>query len=109
VDVAPSRQIRIRREDHDGRVFSGDSRVMFVHGEGAGLADDLPATWVSREEMAGWWGPGPVSPAHSGRIPDGALVADDGHMVLHRFSDQRLIGNHGGLTEAELRIPLLVR
>ncbi len=59
--------------------------------------------------MSGWWGPEPVDRAFAGRLPDGALVADDGHMVLHRFSDQRLIGNHGGLTPAELRIPLLVR
>ena len=108
LDVAQTRQIRIRREHHDGRVFSGDSRVMFVHGDGAELAEDLPATWVSQREMDGWWGPGPVESAYSGRLPDGALVADDGHMVLHRYSDQRLIGNHGGLTEAELRIPLLV-
>ena len=108
VDVPADRQVRILKEDHEGRVFSGDSRSMFVHGEGAELAGGLPATWVAREEMSGWWGLDPIEAIYADRVPDGTLMADDGHMVLHRYSDQRLIGNHGGLTEAELRIPLLV-
>lgn len=108
VDFPADRQIRIAKPHHEGRVFSGDSRVMFVNGDGAALADDLPATWIPAAEMEGWWGPGPHHPEFAGRRPDGVLVADDGFMVLHRFSDQRLIGNHGGLTAAERRIPLLV-
>ncbi len=108
VDFPPDRQIRIPKPDHDGRVFSGDSRVMFVHGDGAALAGALPATWHPIGRMDGWWGPGPVDPAFTGRVPDGALVADDAYVILHRFSDQRLIGHHGGLTPAERRIPLLI-
>ncbi|MDQ3781456.1 MAG: alkaline phosphatase family protein, partial [Actinomycetota bacterium] len=108
VDFPPDRQIRIAKPYHEGRVFSGDSRVMFVHGDGAALAGVLPATWLPIEHMDGWWGPGPVDPAFAGRVPDGALIADDGYVILHRFSDQRLIGHHGGLTPAERRIPLLI-
>jgi hypothetical protein len=36
------------------------------------------------------------------------LVADEGHSLLHRFSDTRLIGQHGGLSPAEREIPILV-
>lgn len=108
VDVPSERRVSIPKPDHEDRVFSGDGRVMFVHGEGASLADTLPASWVDRGEMAGWWGPGPRHPAFDVRAPDGALLADDGCALLHRFSDDRLIGQHGGLTEAELRVPLLV-
>jgi hypothetical protein len=37
-----------------------------------------------------------------------AGTADPGHALLHRFSDDRLLGRHGGLTEEALRVPLLV-
>jgi hypothetical protein len=108
VDIPKDRQVRIGKADHEGRTFYGDPRATFVKGDGASLAASLPATWVPREEMAGWWGPGKPHRDFAGRAPDGALMADPGYAVLHRFSDDRLIGQHGGLTEAELRIPLLV-
>ncbi|VAW09616.1 hypothetical protein MNBD_ACTINO02-1144, partial [hydrothermal vent metagenome] len=43
------------------------------------------------------------------RAPDGVLFADDGWLLLHRHADDRMIGNHGGLTPEEMNIPLLVR
>jgi len=108
VDIPKDRQVRIGKADHEGRTFYGDPRATFIKGGGASLAASLPATWVPREEMAGWWGPGKPHRDFAGRAPDGALMADPGYAVLHRFSDDRLIGQHGGLTEAELRIPLLL-
>ena len=108
VDFPPARQTRIERADHDGRRFSGDGRAMFVHGDGAALASALPARWVPIAEALPWWGPGPSHEAFAERAPDGILLADPGHLLLHRFSDDRMIGNHGGLTEAERRVPLLV-
>jgi hypothetical protein len=108
VDIPPERSSVISDEDHEGRQFAGDARVVFVHGEGASLADKLPATWVPRGEMEDWWGPGPRHPSFEERVPDGVLVADPGHAILHKYSDDRLIGQHGGLTPEELRVPLLV-
>lgn len=108
VDVAPENQIRIPDELHQGRVLYGDSRAMFVKGDGATLAEDLPAAWVEVDDLEGWWGPGPYHPGFEERLPDGVLFADPGHLLLHRYSDTRLIGSHGGITEAELKIPLLV-
>ncbi len=107
VDFPPERQHRIPKPAHDGREFFGDGRVMFVNGEGARLAESLPARWVPRHEMLDWWGPEPRHPSFAARAPDGALVADDGWLLLHRWSDDRLVGNHGGLTPAERRVPLL--
>ena len=108
VDFPPHRQVKIERRDHESRDFSGDGRAMYVHGEGASLAETLPAAWYSRGDMRDWWGPGPEHPAIDGRAPDGVLLADDDHLLLHKHSDDRMVGNHGGLTAAERRIPLLV-
>jgi hypothetical protein len=108
VDFPSERRVRIPRPDHQDRAFYGDGRVLFVRGAGKDLADTLPATWFERAAMVHWWGPPPHHQAFDGRAPDGVLVADDDHYLLHRFSDDRLIGNHGGLTDAELEVPLLV-
>jgi hypothetical protein len=108
IDVPPGRRTTITRADHDHLTFAGDARVVFVHGDGAGLAERLPATWVPRAEMEHWWGPGPRHPEFDARAPDGVLVVDPGCAVLHRFSDDRLVGQHGGLTPEELEVPLLI-
>lgn len=108
VDIPVERRAVIPKEDHEDRVFYGDPRVVFVRGEGESLADRLPARWVPRHEMEGWWGTGIRHPRFDERAPDGVLVADDGHSLLHRFSDDRLIGAHGGLTDGERRVPILV-
>jgi hypothetical protein len=108
VDVPPARQVRIAKPDHKSRTFYGDGRALFVRGDGAELAARLPATWVPLAGMHGWWGDAPPHPRFEERAPDGALIADEGHIVLHRFGDDRLVGHHGGLTAKEVRVPLLV-
>ncbi len=109
VDFPKSRQHKIPKPDHQGRELYGDVRAMFVKGDGAPLAEALPATWIPRDEAREWWGPGPSHAAFDARAPDGILLADDDAVLLHRFSDERLIGNHGGMTPEEQRVPLLVR
>lgn len=108
VDFPSDQQIRINKADHKDRIFFGDGRVMFVKGDGASLATRLPATWIPIDKMVHWWGPQPRHPKISGRLPDGVLVADDNILLLHRFSDDRMVGNHGALTDAERLIPLMV-
>ncbi len=102
------KQFKIAREDHEGRIFYGDGRAMFVKGDGASLAERIPATWVPIDEMIHWWGPEPRHPKLADRLPDGVLIADDDVLLLHRYSDDRMIGNHGALTDAERLIPLMV-
>ncbi len=108
VDFGSARQHRIPKSDHGDRVFYGDGRAMFVKGDGASIADDLPATWIARDGTKGWWGPGPYHPQFAERGPDGVLVADDDALLLHRFSDDRMVGHHGAMTDSERRVPLLV-
>jgi len=106
VDVPPERRHEIPKGDQDGRILYGDSRAMFVRG--APLDPPPGGMWVPRAEMESWWGPGDRHPSFQERAPDGVLVAPDGGAVLHRHSDDRLVGQHGGLTDGERRIPLLV-
>ncbi|MBT8217765.1 MAG: hypothetical protein KJO17_13010, partial [Acidimicrobiia bacterium] len=108
VDFPSPSQARIAKVDHDGREFYGDGRAMFVKGDGAALAEGLPATWIPIDQCRDWWGPGPMSRSAEDRLPDGILLADDDRLLLHRFSDDRMIGNHGALTDAERQIPLLI-
>jgi hypothetical protein len=42
------------------------------------------------------------------RLPDGLLFADDGFAWVLPGDDLPMVGHHGGLTEAEVRIPLLI-
>jgi hypothetical protein len=106
VDVPRQRRIAIPRADHEDRIFYGDPRVVFVRGTPP--PSPLPARWIPRTEMQDWWGPPPRHAGFEERAPDGVLVADDGYSILHRHSDERLIGQHGGLTPAEVGVPLLV-
>ena len=108
VDFPKDHQVRIPKAAHEDRTFYGDGRAMSVLGEGASLTHELPATWFPIEDAADWWGPAPRHPLFDERAPDGVLVADDGYLLLHRYSDDRMIGNHGAMTDAERLIPLLV-
>lgn len=108
VDIPLGRQVEIPRPAQEDLILYGDARTMFVRGDGAPLAADLPATWVPRKEMEHWWGPGDRHPEFENRAPDGVLVADDGYALLHRHSDDSLIGQHGAPTDEELRVPVLV-
>ncbi len=108
VDVTPAR--RRGFAPPDGLTLYGDARAVFARGDPAiasRLAADLPAQWVDASDMEGWWGPEPHHPELQQRTPDGVLLADDG-WALFPAGDTGTVGHHGGLSEAEVRIPLLV-
>ena len=108
IDFPRERATFVDRADEAGRLLYGDSRAMFVKGDGAALGSYLPGTWIPVSDMEHWWGPGPIHPQFNARKPDGVLLADDDRVIHHRHSDERLIGNHGGLTDSERVLPLLV-
>lgn len=108
VDVPEERRIRIPTAAHESRRFGGDPRAVFVYGEGASLSDDIGVDWLARQKIEEWWGPGPRHASFDDRSPDGVLLPPPGFSILHRHADDRLIGQHGGLTDQEARVPLLV-
>ncbi|MGI9647210.1 MAG: alkaline phosphatase family protein [Acidimicrobiia bacterium] len=108
VDFPAAQQIRIPKDLEDDHTFYGDSRAMFVKGDESPAFAPLPASWIPLEEIADWWGPGPRHEQFEARAPDGVLLADHDAILLHSHSDKRLIGHHGGLTDQERLVPLLV-
>jgi len=109
VDIAARNRIVLPRSET--LIFSGDNRVVYVSGsptEAVSLAKSLPATWVPVEDAEGLWGPGPFHGEFAARLPDGLLFAHEGYALVPAGTVDEMIGHHGGVTEAELRVPILV-
>lgn len=109
VDVLPDHHIPVGSVA--GVSIGGDSRVLHLHGPLDAierLTDGLPGTLVARSEAGPLWGPGPLHPEFENRAPDALLFADDGHAFLFEGDDQPMVGHHGGLTAAEIEIPVLI-
>ena len=109
IDIDEEHKVRLTSAQHEGRILYGDARALFVKGDGASLARDLPAVWVPYEEVSSFWGPDPKHETFEERRPDGVLFANDGYAIFHRRGNDRLIGHHGGLSDPERAIPLIVR
>ncbi len=59
----------------------------------------------------GWFGPGHSHPALAGRVGDYTLVAKDNHVLRDWLAGEERhmhVGMHGGLSEAEMWVPLIV-
>ncbi len=109
IDIDEVHKVRLTPAQHEGRILYGDARALFVKGDGASLARDLPAEWVPYEEITALWGPGPRHETFEERRPDGVVFAHDGYAIFHRRSNDRLVGHHGGLSDPERAVPLLIR
>ncbi len=60
----------------------------------------------------GWFGPGPVDGRLASRVGEYTLLMRDNWSILQRLPGERpfeLQAVHGGLSEAELRVPLIAR
>jgi len=108
IDIDEKNKVRLSKDEVRDLVIYGDARALFVRGDGAALARDLPADWVPIDELTTMWGPGPRHETFDERKPDGILFAHDGYAIFHLRTNDRLIGHHGGLSDNERVIPLLL-
>ncbi|MBC8074273.1 MAG: alkaline phosphatase family protein [Deltaproteobacteria bacterium] len=124
VDVAPERCIDLARVPGLMSCLAtapaGDQRQMSLFVRPRKLAeleriftDHLAeaTTMVAGEELlaAGVFGPGIHHPALAQRLGDVVLLAKDDHAMVHTppgMAPVFMPGSHGGMSEAELRIPL---
>ncbi|CDO87918.1 nucleotide pyrophosphatase [Mycobacterium triplex] len=124
LNVPPQARIDLDTDDRLGegiRVVAGEPRVRYLH-TAPGAATDVQATWSelldgraevhSREQAVASGIFGPVDPAHLARIGDVVVICTGDTAVLATKREPpeaaRLIGFHGGATEAEMAIPLIV-
>ena len=124
IDTAPERSLLLNDQpDLAQRLrlpLAGESRLAFVHAKpdqrvalGAGLAEFLGdrATVVSGEQFiaGGFFGPGEPHPALAQRVGDWVVAMADGWTLRDRLPGEQPfspIGVHGGLSAAELNVPL---
>ena len=111
IDFADSSKQLIRDRRYAGLTFYGDPRALYVKGERAvidQLAGETDARLVEPTELRSMLGDGPDHPELAERLPDALLLAPPDRLLLPRGMDRRLVGYHGGDTEAERSIPLLI-
>lgn len=110
IDYPEEAKQLLRASRWDDLVFWGDPRSLLVSGDGTTielLADEVGATMVTGDKLHRLWGPADMRGLGE-RVPDAALLAANNSLLLPRGFDKRLIGYHGGLSDAERQIPLLV-
>lgn len=125
-DTTPERSLLLN--DHPALTqqlrlpLAGESRLSFVYAKpdqrhtlGAGLVEFLGdrATVFSGEQFiaAGFFGPGTPHPALAQRVGDWVVAMADGWTLRDRLPGEKPfmpIGVHGGLSAAELNMPLVV-
>ena len=80
----------------------------YINTELAGIARSLRATGLID---AGWFGLGEAHPRLAQRIGDRVLLMEKNYVIKDWLAQEKrydLVGVHGGLSEDELRVPLIV-
>lgn len=111
LDIPESGKIKPAKADTEGLRWWGDSRSLMIRGpqdriEALAALTDSEVIPVHR--MRPWLGRGRPHPDLESRLPDALLLASDGTGIFPKGADTKKIGHHGGLTPAEVQIPLLV-
>jgi len=107
MEVGEGDKLLVREPEFDPLRLAGDPRGVQVWGE-AGLIEDLAAfTGGALVDPTPLVGPDLSTDARS-RLGEKVLLAPPGKVILPRGFDKRLRGYHGGLSDEEVKIPLLV-
>lgn len=109
-DIHPDGKIYLDRDLTDGMRCWGDGRVLMFLGplrRARRIARLTGARLVDTKQLQQWLGQGPPHPALP-ELPNAALLAPEGTVILPHYMPSHQVGHHGGITPQELRIPLLV-
>ncbi|MBW3667108.1 MAG: alkaline phosphatase family protein, partial [Actinobacteria bacterium] len=97
----------VREPRFEALRFAGDPRGVHLWGNPALMHDLAEETGGQLVDPAALIGPDP-SPAALSRLGERVLLPPDDVVILPRGFDKRLRCYHGGLSRAEVEIPLLV-
>jgi len=106
-EVAESDKFLVRDALFDGLRFAGDPRGVQVWGPPELIDDLVSSTGGELVDPVPLLGPDLSVDARS-RLGDKVVLAPRGKVILPRGFDKRLRCYHGGLSEEEVKIPLLV-
>lgn len=110
-DLGSADKLKLTKADTQDIRWWGDSRSLMVKGPShriKDLADHTGAELVNVDQLLGWLGRGKPHPGLPARMPDALLLARDRTGIFPSGMDRKKIGHHGGLSVAEVGIPLLV-
>lgn len=126
LDVPPERQLRLEDFPEVASALvlplCGEPRTVYcyvrpawarrfpelVEARLAGVAEVRASAALVEE---GWFGPGPPHPRLGERVGDWTLLLADGYALTDRLQGEkrhRMVGFHGGASDAERRVPLMV-
>lgn len=112
LDYRESGKLLLRDQSMDSLTWFGDSRALMARGDAAKAAELLTGTRArlfTAEVFEDWFGSDDhPHPELRERMPDLVALAADETLLLPRGFDKRLVGYHGGLSRAEVEIPLLI-
>ena len=109
--IAEEGKLVIRDEEFRMLDCFGDPRAVMIRGSSrliGRLADRTGGQLVGPDRFLPWLGAGKTHPGLTDRLPTHVLLARPGTVILPPGFDRRLVCYHGGLTEEEVAIPLLV-
>lgn len=112
LDYQESGKVLLRDPSMRELTWFGDSRSLMARGDTSvaeKLLEPTGAELYGPEEFEPWFGRDPEPhPELAERLPHVVAMAPDDRLLLPRGFDRRLVGYHGGLSRAEVEIPLLV-
>ena len=108
VDIDEVNRVRLSNAVVDSARHFGDSRSLYVTGDPTETLEATGGTWIPAEALDDYLG-GTIAPPYRDRMPDGVVLMPDGVASFTPYMNHRLTGHHGGLSPAEVEIPLLVR
>lgn len=110
-DIREDGKHKPAQADTEGIRWWGDSRSLMVSGPSdriEALAERTGSKMIGAQQLRRWLGRGRPHPDLPRRMPDAVLLAPEHTGIFPKGMDSQKTGHHGGLTPAEIRIPLLV-
>ena len=110
VDIEKENRIKVDSSNELIKIF-GDNRSVFINGEidlAEKLLDSIPGEFITTDHMNALLGDGSKHPEYELRSPQHCFLPDEKFAVVPSHLNDSLTGYHGGLTEKEMRIPLII-